>query len=203
MMQLLYASTFGGGGSATIVTNVQGHLVSSSWKRYDLSVAGAYDAWQGTALNMTQTGFIDSVFADGCFDKEHGPGITPAHSNAMYEAKEDMLRDLQTKLPGPIVCGSTGDYARGVGAVQAEGFGVKVRGSTQFATREIPQMMAAAAAGVIYQAHGRAACGQDKTTPPCCDAGGPPCNCTTAVPSYDANEVQNEIAAFLIGASVQ
>jgi hypothetical protein len=163
---------------------------------YDLSVAAAAHSWQQAALNLTGTGVIDSVFADGCTKKPSGPHMSPARSQGIFHAKHEMLRQLQTQLPGPIVCGSDGTILPGVDAVQAEGWGVPVKGRTEFATREIPTLMRAAAAGVVYQAHGRATCGQTGEIPACCEQA--PCNCTTERPDYNEPAVQTELAAFLV-----
>jgi hypothetical protein len=78
---------------------------------------------------------------------------------------------------------------------------------TQFGTREIPMMLAARDAGrstgtaVIFQAHGRAVCGQDRERPPCCPVA--PCNCTTVRPDHTDPAVQTELAAFLVAAYPQ
>ena len=170
----------------------------STWHTVDLTVPEAAAAWQRTATNLTTTGAIDGVFADGCMKRESGPGLTPARTAALYKAKHDMLRGLQAALPGPIVCGSNGEFLPGVDAVQAEGWGVEEGGKTHFARLEIPLLMKAAAAGVVFQAHGRAVCGQSGEHPPCCEQ--PPCNCTTPPPDYRDAAVQTELAAFLVAA---
>ena len=74
--------------------------------------------------------------------------------------------------------------------MQAEGWGVSRNGHTHFATVEIPTLMAAARAGVVFQAHGRAACGQAQQLPPGCLT--PPCpqNVTSAAPSHTDPAVQ-------------
>ena len=173
---------------------------SSTWKMYDLSVAEAAQSWADAAMNLTATGVIDGVFADGCLNKEGGPHMSPSRSKKVYDGKVAMLRGLQAKLPGPIVCGSTGEFMHGLNAVQAENWGIVHKGRTHYASEEIPNLRAAAKAGVIFQAHGRWACGQTGQQPACCDATGPPCNCTTTRPRYDDAAVQNEIAAFLVAA---
>lgn len=65
-------------------------------------------------------------------------------------------------------------------------------GRYHFASREIPMAMAAAPAGLVFQAHGRAACG---ASGPGCER--PPCP-APAVPGHDEPAVQTEIAAFLV-----
>lgn len=175
---------------------------SSTWKMYDLSVAEAAQSWVDAATNLTATGVIDGVFADGCLKKEGGPNMTPSRIKKVYDGKVAMLRRLQAVLPGPIVCGSSssGGFMHGLNAVQAENWGIVHKGRTHYGSEEIPMLRAAVKAGVIFQAHGRWACGQTGQQPPCCDATGPPCNCTTTRPRYDDAAVQNEIAAFLVAA---
>lgn len=171
----------------------------STWKSFDLTVDVAAHSWKQTALGFTASGVIDGVFADGCTKKERGPNLTPARIAQLYWAKVAMLQELQTQLPGPIICGSDGTFMPGVGAVQAEGWGVSPphgKSRTHFATIEIPSLMKAVSAGVVYQAHGRAVCNQSREHPQCCSS--PPCNCTTVRPSYHNDAVQTELAAFLV-----
>lgn len=167
----------------------------STWKIVALDKPGAADWWQRTATNLTASGAIDGVFADGCMTHEGG-SLSKARVEALYKAKHTMLKGLQPQLPGPVVCGSTGDFPPGVDAVQMEGWGLVRRGQTHFASEEIPALQKAVRAGVIFQAHGRAVCGQAKEIPSCCDA--PPCNCTTPRPDYREPAVQTELAAFLV-----
>jgi hypothetical protein len=166
----------------------------STWKNFDLTIAAAADHWKQTALNLTSTGVIDTVFADGCTNKVKG--VTPARTAQLYAAKVGMLQSLQSQIPGPIICGSDGEFMPGVGAVQAEGWGVASHKKSHFATIEIPTLMKAVSAGVVYQAHGRALCNQSREHPQCCDV--PPCNCTTVRPSYNESAAQTELAAFLV-----
>ena len=170
----------------------------STWKNVALDVPGAAAWWQRTATNLTASGAIDGVFADGCMSREGG-SLPAARVAALYKAKHAMLKDLQPQLPGPVVCGSTGDFPPGVDAVQMEGWGLVRGGRTHFASEEIPALRKAVKAGVIFQAHGRAVCGQANETPPCC-ADAPPCNCTTPRPDYRDAAVQTELAAFLVAA---
>jgi hypothetical protein len=162
----------------------------STWKTYDLSVAAAAHSWQQAALNLTTTGVIDTVFADGCMKLEGGP-----HGKEVLAAKYAMLRQLQTQVPGPIICGtSDGTFLPGVNATQAEGWGV----DTARFTTQILALMKAAREGIVYQAHGRAVCGQAGERPSCCV--NPPCNCTTVHPNYNDTAAQTELAAFLVAA---
>ena len=173
---------------------------SSTWKMYDLSVAEAAQSWADAATNLTATGVIDGIFADGCLRKELGPHISPTRSQKVYDGKVAMLRGLQAKLRGPIVCGSDGQFLHGLNAVQAENWGLARKGRTHYGSEEIPMLRAAAKAGVIFEAHGRWACGQSGQQPACCDATGPPCNCSTSRPHYNDAAVQSEISAFLVAA---
>lgn len=170
----------------------------STWKNLDLTVSAAAAAWQRTAMGLAATGAIDGIFADGCTGNVSG--VSPARVAALYAAKREMLRGLQAQLPGPVVCGSSahGGFMSGVDAVMAEGWGVVRNGRTHFATEEIPMLMEAAAAGIIFQAHGRAVCGQSGERPDCCAFAGCCCNCATPQPDYHEPAVQTELAAFLV-----
>ena len=66
---------------------------NSTWKTFDLTVPGAARSWQQAALNLTATGVIDSVFADGCVSRERGP--TPARV-------EEAARTNRTRGLGPL-----------------------------------------------------------------------------------------------------
>ena len=174
--------------------------VNSTWKTFDLTVAAAMRVWQQTALNLTATGVVDSGFADGCVSRGSGPHLTPAGAGALLVAKQQMLRELQPQLPGPLICGSDGSFPPGVGGVQAGGWGVVPKGGrTHFSTVEIPALMKAVSARLVFQAHGRAVCNQSRQLPTCCVASGPPCDCATPRPDHDEPAVQTELAAFLVG----
>ena len=113
----------------------------STWKNVALDAPGAAAWWQRTAVNLTASGAIDGVFADGCMSHESSGGsLSPARVAALYKAKHAMLGDLQPQLPGPIVCGSAGDFPPGVDAVQMEGWGLVRGGRTHFASEEIPAL---------------------------------------------------------------
>eukprot|EP01052_Picozoa_sp_SAG31_P042094 SAG31_NODE_6576_length_1965_cov_1.946409_1_plen_189_part_00 len=96
----------------------------------------------------------------------------------------------------PLVCGFGGkfdvDLLRKTGArgYMDEGWG---KAPLTFATREIPSLMAAVRAGVLFQAHGRAVCG---TTGRPCENGTQPC--WNRLPDYHESAVQTELAAFLV-----
>ena len=85
--------------------------------------------------------------------------------------KKATMVDLQTKTPGPLICGSNGRFIPGVMGSQLQNWGK----NPTWSTREIPMIMEAMEAGVMFQAHG-------------------PC------PSDADDQVTiNNIAAFLIG----
>ena len=167
----------------------------STWQIWDLSIAAAAEAWREGCVNATRTGVIDSCFVDGCMANDL-PG-----NAGLGAATHKAIAELQSSVPGPIVCGTGGDFKSrllkesGVRGYQDEGWGVIDRrtGKTSFATREIPGLMAAAARGVVFQAHGRAVCG----------IAGKPCENRTApcwrpLPHYTEPAVQTELAAFLV-----
>jgi hypothetical protein len=67
---------------------------NSTWKLFDLTVAAAAQSWVDAALNLTATGVINGIFADGCIAKEHGPKLTPARIAHLSAAKRAMLVGL-------------------------------------------------------------------------------------------------------------
>jgi hypothetical protein len=89
------------------------------------------------------------------------------------ENKPVWMEQLQTKVPGILVCGSGGDMRAGVAGTQVQNWGKE----GDYASREIPMLQRAVAAGKVFQAH--AACG----------TGDP----------HDSAE-QTKIAAFLVAA---
>lgn len=144
-----------------------------TWMIWDHSQPQVQELWQEACLNLTQTGVVDACFVDGC---EITPqGLAPGKAEALGAGKAKMLKDLQEKVPGPLICGSDGKFLPGMAGTMAEGFGKTGR----LAQREIPLLMKAAEAGVVFQAHGFKVC----------EHGGDPYH----------PEVQTELAAFLIG----
>ena len=117
----------------------------------------------------------------------------PGRVAALAAARARLLREVQAVVPGPVLCGAEGAPTAGVGGVMAEGCCVCHQGRCSFSTREIPNLMAAAAAGIVFQAHGRAACGAAGAP---CEK--PPCP-SPRIPDYNEPQVQTELAAFLVG----
>ena len=58
--------------------------------------------------------------------------------------------NLQTKTPGPLICGSNGAILPGVMGSQIQNWGK----NENWSTREIPMLMRAMEAGIMFQAHG-------------------------------------------------
>jgi hypothetical protein len=162
--------------------NGGGNSGKASWMIYDHTQPKCSSLWADSCLELTRTGVFDACFVDGCSDKP--PSIlSPSQAAAFVRGKQKMLTELQGNVSGPLICGSTGDVQLDMRAVQAEGWGVAPHGSTMFATREIPNLMSAMRAGILFQAHGRAVCEHE------------------ADPHHPA--VQTELAAFLIGMDSQ
>ena len=63
-------------------------------------------AWRDACLHLTKSGVIDACYVDGC--TKSPKSLTPAKSHAYGPAKMKMLVDLQSRVPGPLVCGSNG-----------------------------------------------------------------------------------------------
>lgn len=130
----------------------------ATWKSWNLTVAAAAAAWQHGCAAMTETGVVDSCFVDGCNDWGSSLGAA---------AKRNAIAKLQAAVPGPLLCGVGGRFTErellksGAKGVQDESWGLidQETGKTTFATREIPGLMAAVRARLVFQAHGRAVCG--------------------------------------------
>ena len=167
----------------------------ATWKTWDLVNAAAAAAWKRGCTDVTKTGAVDSCFIDGCLAAK---GETPR----AVAAKRRAIAELQEEVTGPLICGVGGGFQHAllqgsVGGVQDEGWGVinKHSGHASFATREIPGLMAAAEAGLVFQAHGRAVCGV--AGKPCTNRTRP-CWHAPALPDYREPAVQTELAAFLV-----
>jgi len=100
--------------------------------------------WYNSVYNLSQTGFIDGVFVDGC-----AKGV-PNTSPDRQIGKQAMLRRLQADLPGPVICGSNGAVKEGLAGSQIQNWGK----GEHWSTREIPMLQRAVAAGALFQAHG-------------------------------------------------
>jgi len=141
---------------------------SGTWVYWDHSIQAATDAWADGCLSMTNTGYVDGCFMDGCTRDECNQQYNPDY----LRMKEETMVKLQTKTSGPLICGSNGKVLPGVMGSQIQNWG---KGGN-WSAREIPMIMKAVDAGIMFQAHG-----------PC------PSNAT------DPKIITN-IAAFLIGA---
>jgi hypothetical protein len=122
------------------------------WLIPDLAQQEAQDMWSSNILNVTQTGYIDGLFVDGC-DKD----IPDCHTPNRQTGKMGMLKKLQADMPGVLICGSNGHVVDGLGGSQIQNWGK----GEQWSTREIPMLQKAVKAGVLFQAHG--ACLNDQT----------------------------------------
>ena len=153
--------------------------VGSTWKMYDLTVAAAAQSWKDACLNLTRTGVVDSCFVDGCTERKG--------SARLADAKAAMITQLQAEVAGPLLCGTNEGADTNARGLQDEGWGVVNKRSqrTSFATREIPAIMAAAAQGKVFQAHGRAVCGSASV----CENNTAPC-WSNPLPAYTSPEAQ-------------
>jgi hypothetical protein len=115
------------------------------WLIPDLAKQDAQDMWYNNIFNVTQTGYIDGLFVDGC-DKD----IPDCHTPSRQEGKMSMLKKLQADIPGVLICGSNGHVVDGLGGSQIQNWGK----GEQWSTREIPMLQKAVKAGVLFQAHG-------------------------------------------------
>ena len=94
---------------------------------------------------MVNSGVVDGCFMDGCTKDECGSG----NPDFMTTKKETMV-NLQKKTPGPLICGSNGRFIEGVMGSQLQNWGK----NPTWSTREIPMLLEAMEAGVMFQAHG-------------------------------------------------
>jgi len=138
------------------------------WGAWNHAIPEATQAWKEGCLNLTQDGIIDSCFFDHC-EKHEGQ----EWNDGWLENKLASMVDIQTKVNGPVICGSNGNILEGVDGSAIQNWGKGGRWST----REIPMIQRAVEAGVLFEAH------------------------TKHCPE-NANDQEhiNNIAAFLIGA---
>jgi hypothetical protein len=83
-----------------------GRPANESWLTYDHTVPAAAAAWREACLALTASGVIDACYVDGC--TKSPKSLNAAKSHAYGPAKMKMLVDLQSRVPGPLVCGSNG-----------------------------------------------------------------------------------------------
>merc|ERR1712151_1309777 len=124
------------------------------WLFPDLAQQEAQDIWHDSVFNLTQTGFIDGLFVDGCAKNVHN--VAPERQTG----KIAMLQRLQADIPGPLICGSNGVVKEGLGGSQIQNWG---KGS-HWATREIPMLQRAVNKSALFQAHG--SCPKNMTAEP-------------------------------------
>ena len=105
---------------------------------------------------MTQTGYIDSCFFDHCMKHEG-----QEWNEGWLDNKLASMVDIQSKVDGPVICGSNGNVVSGIGATQLQNWGILQNPS--WSTREIPMLMEAVKANVIFEAHGK--CPKDPNDP--------------------------------------
>ena len=74
--------------------------------------------------------------------------LSPAKSHAYGPAKMKMLIDLQSRVRGPLVCGSNGAVWPGLAGTQIQNWGK----SGKYSKREIPMLQRAVSAGVLFEA---------------------------------------------------
>lgn len=127
--------------------NLDGEIVLAGgghWVMPDLAQEEAQDIWHDAVFNLTQTGYIDGVFVDGC-----AKGVSNT-SHDRQDGKIAMLKRLQADIPGPLICGSNGHVEDGLGGSQIQNWGK----GAHWSTREIPMLQRAVKAGALFQAHG-------------------------------------------------
>ena len=96
-------------------------------------------------LNMVKGGFIDSCHLDGCTKIPHD---TP-DKDAYWDVKYSVMLDMQANTNGPVICGANGHIVPGLKATALQNWGK----NPTYSTREIPMMLEAADAGVMFEAH--------------------------------------------------
>jgi len=153
-----------------------------TWHTWDFSKPEVGDLWIEACRNMTDSGYIDGCFMDGCanwdpFGKVDGrlvvPGPLEATKRKVFATnKPAWMKRLQAQIPGVAICGSGGGWVEGTVATQVQNWGA----NGDYAEKWIPMLQRAAAAGVLFEAHSQ--CGKDPQDP----------------------DEQTKIAAFLIAA---
>lgn len=120
------------------------------WLCYDHSKLHASRFWEEQSVNITLSGFVDSIYVDGC---TKGPSnVAPDYDKAaFFQNKKDAMLRMQEKMAGPVICGSGGDGIPGLGGVELQNWG----NGQSWSTREIPMLQRAMAAGQMFQAHSR------------------------------------------------
>jgi len=132
--------------------DINGSLIlagDGTWFLYDHSQQEVSDFWATQCTNVTKTGFIDGCFMDGC--KKSPGGLSPEVKKLYMPTKKITMQKMQKEVPGPLICGSNGDVMDGIAASQIQNWGK----APHYSTREIPMLLRAVKAGVLFEAHGR------------------------------------------------
>jgi len=159
--------------NGTIMNNIKQNPIET-WHAWDHSQDDASKIWASQCKNMVGSGAIDGCFVDGCMNVPSP--LEPEKSQAYASKKPAMLSDLQQEIPGVLICGSGGSWHEGMLGTQVQNWGKH----GDYSVREIPMLMKAMEAGVMFHAHGSAVCrNQGNASHP---------------------DVQTELAAFLIAA---
>jgi len=127
--------------------DVDGDIVKAGgghWIFPDFAQQKAQDLWYNNLINVTNSGYIDGIFVDGC-----AKGV-PHTSQDRQHGKIKTLQRLQSDIPGVLICGSNGKVVEGLGGSQIQNWG---KGG-HWSTREIPMLQKAVQAGILFQAHG-------------------------------------------------
>lgn len=159
--------------NGTLLNNIKMNP-TETWYTWNHGVPAVADIFKAQCKNMTDSGFVNGCFVDGC-TKVPGP-LDSTTDSAYRTAKPRLLAELETEIPGVLICGSNGKTYEGTSGSQIQNWG---KGG-QFSQREIPMMLEAVSQNKMFEAHGEAVC----------QHGGDP--------SHPA--VQTELAAFLVAA---
>jgi len=167
--------------NGTYLNNIHQDPVET-WLTWDFSKPEVGDLWIEACRNLTDTGYIDGCFMDGCANWDPNgavdgrvvvPGPVDKETRAAYfEEKPKWMKRLQQQIPGVAICGSGGGWVDGVVATQVQNWG----SGGNYAGKWIPMLQRAVNAGVLFEAH--ASCGRNASEP----------------------EEQTKIAAFLVAA---
>jgi len=160
--------------NGTLLNNIHMNPIET-WYTWNHGVPEAAQIFKDQCKNMTDSGYIDGCFVDGC-TKIPGP-LDNATDAAYRAAKPELLAELEEEIPGVLICGSNGKTYPGTSGSQIQNWGSH---GGHFSTREIPMLQEAVLGGKMFEAHGSAVC-QHGSDP-------------------DHQSVQNELAAFLVAA---
>lgn len=159
--------------NGTLMNNIHQNPIET-WHAWDHSQDAGSEIFMDQCKNMVSTGAVDGCFVDGCMNVPSP--LEPAKEAAYAEKKPKMLAQLQSEIPGVLICGSGGGWHDGMMGTQVQNWGKH----GDFSVREIPMLQKAMDAGIMFHAHGNAVCAnKGNATHPA---------------------VQTELAAFLVAA---